>query len=113
MPAVIISPPKVDAVVTNKSITLLHMCPGADRTYSDSLQAVRGHQYHPVLSEPGTADVSCSVDFRSLRRAALALAVPEAASGSATKPVAVHGPLTQGELLMGLGIEVSKPVAPV
>jgi NADH dehydrogenase [ubiquinone] 1 alpha subcomplex assembly factor 7 len=86
------------------------MCPGADRTYSDSLQAVRGHQYHPVLSEPGTADVSCSVDFRSLRRAALALPVPEGASGSAAKPVAVHGPLTQGELLMGLGIEVSKPV---
>ena len=59
-----------------------------------------------MLSEPGTADVSCSVDFRSLRRAALALAVPETGSGT-TKPVVVHGPLTQGELLMGLGIEVS------
>ena len=82
--------------------------PGADRTYTDSLQAVRGHQYHPVLSEPGTADVSCSVDFRSLRRAALALAVPEETFGhrKATS-VAVYGPLTQGELLMGLGIEVS------
>lgn len=81
---------------------------GADRTYSDSLQAVRGHRFHPVLSEPGTADVSCSVDFRSLRRAALALAVPETVGGRAAKPVVVHGPLTQGELLMGLGIEVSR-----
>ena len=60
-----------------------------------------------MLSEPGTADVSCSVDFRSLRRAALALAVPSE-SGTGAKPVVVHGPLTQGELLMGLGIEVSK-----
>ena len=40
---------------------------GSDRTYTDSLQAVKGHSYHPVLAEPGSADVSTSVDFRSLR----------------------------------------------
>lgn len=34
---------------------------GADRTYADSLQAVRGHEFHPVLQEPGSADVSTSV----------------------------------------------------
>ena len=36
----------------------------------DSLQAVKSHQYHPVLEEIGTADVTAHVDFSSLMTAA-------------------------------------------
>ena len=84
---------EIAAVLQQRAGAALIIDYGADRTYSDSLQAVRGHAYHDVLMEPGTADVSTSVDFRSLGRAAQALAVPEGAANA--KTVAVHGPITQ------------------
>ena len=57
---------------------------GEDRTYADSLQAVRQHQFFPVLEGVGTADVSTSVDFRSLRRAALAAPNHDGSSSSSS-----------------------------
>ncbi len=59
----------------------------------DTLQAVRGHRRHPVLAEPGAADLTAHVDFAALGRAA-------AQSGAR-----VHGPVTQGAFLRALGIE--------
>ena len=59
----------------------------------DTLQAVRGHQYHDVLTDPGTADVTSHVDFGAVARAA------RAAGATA------HGPMTQGAFLRALGIE--------
>ena len=59
----------------------------------DTLQAVRGHRRHPVLAEPGAADLTAHVDFAALGRAA-------ARSGAR-----VHGPVTQGAFLRALGIE--------
>lgn len=56
----------------------------------DSLQAVRRHRYHPVLQDPGEADLTAHVDFQSLAESA----------GAAR----VWGPLAQRELLMRLGI---------
>ena len=58
----------------------------------DSLQAVRRHQKHPVLGEPGTADLAAHVDFGALARTAR-----EAGA-------AVHGPIPQNTLLERLGI---------
>ncbi len=58
----------------------------------DTLQAVRRHARHDVLSEPGTADLTCHVDFAALARAAR-----EAGA-------AAHGPVTQGAFLERLGI---------
>jgi NADH dehydrogenase [ubiquinone] 1 alpha subcomplex assembly factor 7 len=59
----------------------------------DTLQAVRNHQRHDVLAEPGTADITAHVDFGMLADAL-------AAGGAA-----VHGPITQGSFLRALGIE--------
>jgi NADH dehydrogenase [ubiquinone] 1 alpha subcomplex assembly factor 7 len=59
----------------------------------ETLQAVRGHARHDVLAEPGSADLTCHVDFAALARAAHE-AGPEA-----------HGPIGQGAWLRRLGIE--------
>ncbi len=58
----------------------------------DTLQAVRNHAYAPVLDDPGEADLTCHVDFEALARAA----------GVAT----IHGPVSQRDFLIALGIEV-------
>ncbi|MDH5557030.1 MAG: SAM-dependent methyltransferase [Alphaproteobacteria bacterium] len=59
----------------------------------DSLQALRGHEFHDPLQDPGTADLTAHVDF-----AALGTAVREGGA-------AVYGPIGQGEFLTRLGIE--------
>ncbi|CAA7616010.1 class I SAM-dependent methyltransferase [Magnetospirillum sp. SS-4] len=59
----------------------------------DSLQAMRAHRYHPVLSDPGLADLTAHVDFQSLAEAARRAGA------------AAHGPVSQGRWLLGMGIE--------
>lgn len=58
----------------------------------DSLQALKGHKHHPVLSQPGHADITAHVDFQSLAEAAAGIAV-------------AHGPVSQGRFLARLGLE--------
>ncbi|MEM7566278.1 MAG: SAM-dependent methyltransferase [Pseudomonadota bacterium] len=65
----------------------------AEPGFGDTLQAVRGHAFAPVLEAPGEADLTSHVDFASLASAA-------AAAGA--RP---HGPLEQGALLTMLGID--------
>lgn len=60
----------------------------------DTLQAVRGHDRHDPFDSPGEADLTAHVDFAILSRAA------------AEAAVTVHGPITQGELLVRLGINL-------
>ncbi len=57
----------------------------------DSLQAVRGHHFHPVLEQPGLADLTAHVDFEALAQAAI--------------PARAHGIVGQGAFLKALGIE--------
>jgi SAM-dependent MidA family methyltransferase len=59
----------------------------------DTLQAVRGHGFAPVLSAPGEQDLTAHVDFEAVANAALD-------AGAALTRV-----VTQGEWLIGLGIE--------
>jgi len=59
----------------------------------DTLQAVRAHEYHPVLKAPGEADLTAHVDFEALARAA------ESAGAIAWSP------LDQGPFLQALGID--------
>ncbi|MGO1118729.1 class I SAM-dependent methyltransferase [Rhodovibrionaceae bacterium A322] len=59
----------------------------------DSLQALKAHKFHPVLEDPGTADITAHVNFQALAQAA-------AAGGARPLP-----PVTQGDLLRHLGIE--------
>jgi SAM-dependent MidA family methyltransferase len=59
----------------------------------DTLQAVRGHGYAPVLANPGEQDLTAHVDFEAVAAAAVD-------AGAAVTPL-----LTQGEWLLRLGIE--------
>ncbi|MFQ5785531.1 MAG: class I SAM-dependent methyltransferase [Alphaproteobacteria bacterium] len=59
----------------------------------DTLQAVRRHDRHDVLDDPGSADLSARVDF-----AALARVIGEAGARA-------FGPVNQGDFLLALGIE--------
>ena len=61
--------------------------------FGDTFQALKGHEYQPVLSDPGDADLTAHVDFAAIGRA-----MNEA--GARTGAV-----LTQGTFLRMLGIE--------
>jgi NADH dehydrogenase [ubiquinone] 1 alpha subcomplex assembly factor 7 len=60
--------------------------------FGDTLQAVGKHRFTDVLATPGEIDLSAHVDFDALARAV-------ERGGAAS-----HGPISQGELLAGLGI---------
>jgi NADH dehydrogenase [ubiquinone] 1 alpha subcomplex assembly factor 7 len=59
----------------------------------ETLQAVRGHAFAPVLADPGEQDLTAHVDFQ---------AVADAATAVGAKPTSVGA---QGEWLLRLGIE--------
>ena len=59
----------------------------------DTLQAVRGHEYAPVLANPGEQDLTSHVDFEAL------------ADTAAEAEALVTDVVTQGEWLIRLGIE--------
>ena len=59
----------------------------------ETLQAVRGHAYAPVLADPGEQDLTAHVDFEAVAKAALE-------AGAAVTAV-----VPQGEWLIRLGIE--------
>ena len=59
----------------------------------DTLQSVRAHRTHDVLSDPGSADITAHVDFAAL--------------GAIARDCGAHvfGPVPQGDFLRRLGIE--------
>lgn len=60
--------------------------------HGDTLQALRGHRFAPLLEEFGDADLTAHVDFASLALAARAAgALP-------------HGPATQRDFLLTIGL---------
>ncbi len=59
--------------------------------FGDTLQAVKGHEYDPVLANPGAADLTSHVDFEALAKTARD-------AGLATRSAA------QGEFLLALGL---------
>jgi NADH dehydrogenase [ubiquinone] 1 alpha subcomplex assembly factor 7 len=60
----------------------------------DTLQAVKNHGYCDVLETPGEVDLTAHVNFASLSQQIM------------EKNLTVHGPVSQGEFLKRLGIEV-------
>lgn len=58
----------------------------------DTLQAMKRHGFVPVLADPGEADLTVHVDFARMGQAALRAGA------------AVHGPVTQAEFLLALGL---------
>jgi NADH dehydrogenase [ubiquinone] 1 alpha subcomplex assembly factor 7 len=65
-----------------------HTTPGL----GDTLQAVSKHKFSNALENPGLKDITAHVDFGTFRT-------------MAAQKLRVHGPVTQGEFLKGLGIE--------
>lgn len=65
----------------------------AQSAIGDSLQAMKGHRYHPPLQDLGAVDLTAHVDFSRL------LAVAGEVGGKG------FGPISQRQLLCGLGIE--------
>jgi NADH dehydrogenase [ubiquinone] 1 alpha subcomplex assembly factor 7 len=62
--------------------------------HHDTLQAVKAHQFHSVLKDPGEADITAHVDFTSL----MAIAEEE--------NMATASLMTQGQFLAHLGVEL-------
>jgi SAM-dependent MidA family methyltransferase len=62
--------------------------------HHDTLQALKSHQFYPVLREPGEADLTAHVDFSTLMQIARD-------SGLTVGPL-----LKQGEFLVRMGAEV-------
>ncbi|CAN5310638.1 SAM-dependent methyltransferase [soil metagenome] len=60
----------------------------------DTLQAVRHHRYQGILEYPGEADLTSHVDFEAL------------ASSLSAGGAGVSGPMTQGDFLRAMGLEV-------
>ena len=79
-------------LAANGGIALIIDYGHAKSAPGDTLQAVRGHRFAPVLANPGEQDLTAHVDFESVARAAAD------AGASATSVV------TQGEWLNRLGI---------
>jgi SAM-dependent MidA family methyltransferase len=65
----------------------------AESVLGETLQAVRGHGYADPLEAPGEADLTAHVDFSALARCA------------ASEGAAAHGPITQREFLLKLGLK--------
>jgi SAM-dependent MidA family methyltransferase len=66
------------------------------RSAGETLQAVKGHAYADPLEAPGEADLTAHVDFEAIVRAA--------------PPAQVTAMVTQGDLLLSLGIEARAAV---
>lgn len=62
--------------------------------YGDTLQAVKAHQFAPVLDDIGDCDLTVHVDFAALQRAA------------SDAGLSCYGPVGQGDFLRALGIDV-------
>jgi NADH dehydrogenase [ubiquinone] 1 alpha subcomplex assembly factor 7 len=59
----------------------------------DTLQAVKNHRFVDPLADPGDTDLTAHVDFHPL------------ADAAAKAGLAVHGPVSQADFLLALGIE--------
>ena len=67
---------------------------GHDRSATgDTLQAVRGHRFAPILADPGEQDLTSHVDFEAV------------AASAGEAGASVTGVAAQGEWLIRLGIE--------
>ena len=81
-------------LVADRGAALLIDYGHAESACGDTLQAVRQHKYHPVLGAPGGADLTAHVDFEAFAAAARAAGAR------------ICGPVTQGDFLRSLGIEL-------
>ena len=70
---------------------------GEEGPIGDSLRAIKNHEFVDVLRDPGSADLSVYVDFGAMREV-----IENRDAGGWVK---CYGPVTQRDLLFGLGIQ--------
>ena len=80
-------------LVANGGLALIIDYGYARSASGDTLQAVRGHAFAPLLADPGEQDLTAHVDFEAVANVARA-------AGAIVTPV-----VTQGEWLIRLGME--------
>ena len=83
-----------DRLVDHGGAALLIDYGHMETAIGDTLQAVKAHRYHPVLDDPGEADLTAHVDFEAVATAAREMGAK------------VFGPVPQGAWLARLGITV-------
>ena len=102
-PGIVLETSPASAAVVQQLAQLIARCGGAAlmvdyghaRTAAgETLQAVAAHAFADPWSDPGERDLTAHVDFEALGDAAR------------REGVRVLGPVTQGELLRGMGIEI-------
>eukprot|EP00871_Galdieria_phlegrea_P001129 jgi/Galph1/2016/GphlegSOOS_G667.1 len=76
---------------------------GSHHPTSDTLRAIRSHEFVPLFKEPGLVDLSADVNFVSLRQAVEQTPLPNNSQNS-KEPLCL-GPITQRHFLLSLGIE--------
>ena len=64
---------------------------GHDHCIDNSLRAIQNHEFKPIFYKPGESDLSCDVDFSLVK-------------DSCKDLVHTHGPLTQRDFFLQLGI---------
>jgi SAM-dependent MidA family methyltransferase len=85
-----------DKIANNDGVAIVIDYGHAKSGNGDTLQAVRGHKFSPILADPGEQDLTSHVDFEALARAASAATVTSVS--------------TQGEWLNRLGISARAEV---
>lgn len=86
---------ELSARIAKAGGAMLFMDYGYDQdAYGDTLQAVKAHQFAPVLESAGDCDLTAHVDFAALKSAALEAGLE------------CFGPVGQGDFLRALGIDV-------
>jgi NADH dehydrogenase [ubiquinone] 1 alpha subcomplex assembly factor 7 len=80
--------------VRNQGAALVIDYGHGESAVGDTLQAIGRHQYADVLKMPGRVDITAHVDFQAFGRAAESMGAN------------VQGPITQGEFLRRIGIEL-------
>jgi SAM-dependent MidA family methyltransferase len=85
-----------DKIASNDGVAIVIDYGHAKSGNGDTLQAVRGHKFSPILADPGEQDLTSHVDFEALARAASAATVTSVS--------------TQGEWLNRLGISARAEV---
>jgi SAM-dependent MidA family methyltransferase len=85
-----------DKIANNDGVAIIIDYGHAKSGNGDTLQAVRGHKFSPILADPGEQDLTSHVDFEALARAASAATVTSVS--------------TQGEWLNRLGISARAEV---
>ncbi len=82
---------------------------GEEGPVGNSLQAIKDHKFCDILEQPGSADLSIYVDFGAMRQVIENRDIDNSGDGSddnsTSSGVSCFGPVSQRDLLFGLGIE--------